>query len=70
MNTPYKLFVTSVNMMQEHIEIIATETSISTNGRQHMLQKRHVVIQYESLDMHLTTKDTEWKRNYVLAIGF
>jgi len=32
MNMPYKLFVNSANMTQEHIQIIATENSISING--------------------------------------
>jgi len=36
MNTPYKLFVNSANMAQEYVQIIATENSITTNGRQHM----------------------------------
>ena len=45
MNTPYKLFVTSVNMMQEHIEIIATETSLSTNG---IMPEENTMLRYST----------------------
>jgi len=43
MNTPYKLFVNSVDMTQEHIEIIATEPSVSTYGRQHMPEENSML---------------------------
>jgi len=47
MNTPYRLFVNPANMTQERIQIIATENSGSTNGRQH-LPEENIMLRYST----------------------
>ena len=64
MNTPYKLFVHSVNMTQEHIEVISVENSISINGRQHMPEE-NTVLRYSTNNTVITRHAFDCKRHTV-----
>ena len=64
MNRPYKLFVHSVNMTQEHIEVISVENSISMNGRQHMPEE-NTVLRYSTNNTVITRHAFDCKRHTV-----
>ena len=58
MSKPYILFANSTNMTQSNVQLITTKNSISTNGREHMLQE-NTMIWYSTNSTVLTALDNK-----------